>query len=371
MITTPAYKRMFASKFSAIVRGDVVLYLVIAIYALAGANYVQHETGFSFDSYWAYANVWIKNYFVIFPIGLLGAGIIRIVLRLDQRRKLAMRHMFSAERMACFCAGTLLMCALLPFQATFTSVKNAISANGFQFDRVQADIDKIIHFNVDPWQWLYAVADSRIFLYIVEVNYMFVWFVLCFGLLYWIVVSPKTSGFRTRYVVTFILTWVILGNVMAGFYISAGPAYFGHVTGDYERFGEMIELLRRNEGHFNAAIKYQDYLWLLRENDVSGLASGISAFPSVHVGLTMMNALFVLELNRRLGIAFLVYTAFIVMSSVYLAWHYAIDGYVSIAVVLVLYGATRWLETWNPEVFGRRVGQGTPGVLQGESNLGT
>ena len=46
-----------------------------------------------------------------------------------------------------------------------------------------------------------------------------------------------------------------------------------------------------------------------------------------------MNALFVIERSRLWGrIAFL-YVAFVLASSVYLGWHYAIDGYVSIAVV--------------------------------------
>ena len=92
----------------------------------------------------------------------------------------------------------------------------------------------------------------------------------------------------------------------------------------------------------------KNYLWLLRENNVTGLGSGISAFPSVHVALTMMNALFVYEFNRKLGWAFFAYTAFIVFSSVYLAWHYAIDGYVAIPVTLVLYYVVRNLPIARP-----------------------
>ncbi|WP_136657952.1 phosphatase PAP2 family protein [Nitratireductor sp. XY-223] len=370
MVVTRAYRKDLAGEFFATVRQDRLLYALVAIYAVLGGAYVSSRTGFSLDAYQVYGSLWLKNYLLIFPIALFGAGAVRIVLRLDQRRTLAFRHMFSARRMAHFFAGTLLIFALWPFQATFTSIKNALSINGFLYDRVQADIDKLIHFNTDPWQLLFWLTDSRAFLYIVEVNYMVVWFVLCFGILYWVAVSPNTGGFRVRYIVSFMLVWIVVGNLLASAYISAGPVYYGHVTGDFARFGEQLALLARNEGHFNAAVNYQNYLWLLHENDVTGLGSGISAFPSVHVALTMLNALFVYEFSRRLGWAFFAYTAFIVFSSVYLAWHYAIDGYASIAVTLVIYYAVRYLPAVRPVFPTRKPSDAHAGAVRRETTAG-
>ncbi|WP_431319910.1 phosphatase PAP2 family protein [Rhizobium sp. YTU87027] len=60
---------------------------------------------------------------------------------------------------------------------------------------------------------------------------------------------------------------------------------------------------------------------------------GHLAFPSVHVGLIALNAFFAAEVSRRLGIIAFSYTAFVIASSVYLGWHYAIDGYASLLVV--------------------------------------
>ncbi|MCP4182981.1 MAG: hypothetical protein GY761_06650, partial [Hyphomicrobiales bacterium] len=69
----------------------------------------------------------------------------------------------------------------------------------------------------------------------------------------------------------------------------------------------------------------------------SGRGVGISAFPSVHVGLITLNALFAREIFPRLaGLAF-AYVGIILVSSVYLGWHYAIDGYVAIFVVYAIY----------------------------------
>lgn len=88
---------------------------------------------------------------------------------------------------------------------------------------------------------------------------------------------------------------------------------------------------------------FQEYLWTLYQSGTIGLGSGISAFPSMHVALATVVALYAWEWSRKLGFVAWVYVAFILCSSVYLGWHYAIDGYASIVVVSGLYWALRVL----------------------------
>ncbi|TIX39662.1 MAG: hypothetical protein E5V40_15870 [Mesorhizobium sp.] len=109
------------------------------------------------------------------------------------------------------------------------------------------------------------------------------------------------------------------------------------------RFGEQLAFLAHGAASRNSAVSYQQYLWTLHEARQTGFGSGISAFPSVHVGLAMLNALFLREFNRYLGALAFVYVAFVAASSVYLAWHYAIDGYVSAIVTLIVYVVARKL----------------------------
>ena len=264
MVVTRAYRKDLAGEFFATVRQDRLLYALVAIYAVLGGAYVSNRTGFSLDAYQVYGSLWLKNYLLIFPVALFGAGAVRIILRLDQRRTLAFRHMFSARRMAHFFAGTLLIFALWPFQATFTSIKNTLSINGFLYDRVQADIDKLMHFNTDPWQLLFWLGGQpgvplhrRGQLHGRLVRTLLRHPILGGR------ITEYPGGFRVRYIVSFMLVWIVVGNLLAGAYISAGPVYYGHVTGDFARFGEQLALIARNEGHFNAAVNYQNYLWLL------------------------------------------------------------------------------------------------------------
>jgi hypothetical protein len=205
--------------------------------------------------------------------------------------------------------------------------------DGFPQDLVQADIDRWLHFGVDPWRWLLAIGESDALRAALEWNYNVAWFALVFGALFFVATSPAAAGIRTRYVAMFMLVWVVCGNVLAGLFLSAGPAFFGFVTGDEARFAEQLAFLARGADGSHSAAAYQAYLWSLHASGQSGFGSGISAFPSVHVALVAMNAFFLAERWPRLAIAAWAYVALIVASSVYLAWHYAIDGYVSILVV--------------------------------------
>ena len=84
-------------------------------------------------------------------------------------------------------------------------------------------------------------------------------------------------------------------------------------------------------------------MWTLYERGQPGLGGGISAFPSVHVALITMNALFLASYSRVLGVLALAYVGFVLASSVYLGWHYAIDGYASIISVTLAYHLSRKL----------------------------
>ncbi|MGE7368122.1 phosphatase PAP2 family protein [Neorhizobium sp. NPDC001467] len=261
----------------------------------------------------------------------------RLLHRFNRRRGLAFRRIFSAERMAALVSGILLMGALMFFQGSFTTIKNMLPLfkGGFTDDRFQAELDAWLHLGFDPWSWVHMLG-SGLVTRVLEFNYSVLWFALCFGILFFVATSPLADGVRRRYLAMFIFVWIICGNVLAGLFLSAGPLFYGEVVGDHERFAELIAWLGRGQDA-NIVMGYRDYLWELHDSGKAGFGSGISAFPSVHVALTMMNALFVNHYSRRLGLFAFAYVAVIQFSSVYLGWHYAIDGYVSIVAVTAAY----------------------------------
>ena len=64
---------------------------------------------------------------------------------------------------------------------------------------------------------------------------------------------------------------------------------------------------------------------------------GISAMPSIHVAMAVVFALLGMRVNCWLGIVLIAYAVIIQIGSVILGWHYAIDGYVSIILTILLW----------------------------------
>lgn len=322
-----------------LIRDDAGLYLVILLYTAAGLALLAATGAAGHATYGVYLVRWIVTFAMVFPAIALLIDLLLVVHRFDDRRRLAMRSAFSIRRIACLLSGMALMMMMMLFQGTFTSLKSAMTfwQGGFLHDRVQADIDRWLHFGVDPWRLLYAFGEHEMVRRIVEVNYNMVWFLICFGALFFVLTSPRMRAVRARYLVCFMLIWVICGNLVAGLFLSAGPAFYGAVTGDVERFAGQMAFLAQGIGQPHSAATYQNYLWSLHDGGTTGFGSGISAFPSVHVAMIAMIAMFLAEHSRRLAMLAFAYVAFIVASSVYLAWHYAIDGYVSIAMVVVIH----------------------------------
>lgn len=324
-------------------RGDAALYLAVLLYTAAGLLLLAAAGMQEMSSHRLYLRQWTTMFVILMPLIALSVDAILVIHRFDRRRTLAFRRVFSPHRLACMLSGMALLMGLMVFQGTFTSIKNVLPAlqGGFPHDRAQADIDAFLHFGIDPWRILHAVAGTDVVRRVLEWNYNVLWFLLCFGALFHVATSPRARSVRARYVVMFMLVWIVCGNVLAGLFLSAGPVFYGAVTGDEARFADLAAFLARSGGEFSSAHSYQNYLWRLHASGEAGFGSGISAFPSVHVGLIAMNAFFLADVSRRLGVAAFAYVGLIVASSVYLGWHYAIDGYVSLAVVGLLHVVCR------------------------------
>lgn len=346
VVASPLRQSELQSRFFGYLRADAPLYIAILAYTGLGMLWMQVNGLGHLMTYSVYLLKWVTLFGFLFPVIAIALHLLKFVHRFDRRRALAARRVFATHNVARFAAGVCLLLAMMLFQGTFTSIKNSfpILEGGFPHDRLQADIDAALHFGVDPWRWLFTFAKHDWIRLVVEINYDVLWFVICFGALFFVVTSARTASIRTRYMACFMLVWIVVGNLLAGAFLSAGPAYYGHVTGDPTRFAEQLEFLAHGAGRGISAASYQAYLWDIYEAGIAGFGSGISAFPSVHVALITMNALFLYEHNKRLGTIAFGYVAFVLASSVYLAWHYAIDGYVAIAVTLAIYLALRrWL----------------------------
>ena len=331
--------KTFGTQTAAQIRADAGIYLFIAVYAAGGFLLMQAAGAGDRAAYALYAQQGVLMFGLLMPGVALVFDFCWIIHRFDRRRGLAFRRVFSAARLARMAAGLCLLQAMALFFGTFTSLKNLLPLlhGGFPYDRLHADIDAALHGGVDPWLLLQPVLGSDVMRGIIEWNYNVLWFALCYGVLFFVATSPKARHVRARYIFGFMLVWIVVGNVLAGLFLSAGPAFYGLVTGDVARFAAQLEFLARSGATGHSAAAYQHYLWAGYEASRTGIGSGISAFPSVHVAVVCLNAFFLHAHSRKLAPLGYAYVVFLIASSVYLAWHYAIDGYAAFAVTGVIY----------------------------------
>jgi membrane-associated phospholipid phosphatase len=64
---------------------------------------------------------------------------------------------------------------------------------------------------------------------------------------------------------------------------------------------------------------------------------GVSAMPSVHVAMATLIAIVAKAQNRTAGLLLTIFAGLTMLGSVVLGWHYAIDGYLGIAMALAIW----------------------------------
>lgn len=231
-------------------------------------------------------------------------------------------------------AGLVLFFAAGLFTGCFTTVKSLLNALApFSWDARLADIDAALHLGVDPWRLLQPLLGHHAVTRAIQNLYLGGWAVMLVGFTAVAALSPKLAHVRTRFFLVYFGAWIVIGNLLAAVFMSGGPVFFGLITGDEARFSEQIRYLAFSAEAPNSSVQVANVLWDLYRNGEYHMGTGISAFPSMHVAMMTLFTLTAFQLDRRLGWAVGAFAALILMGSVHLGWHYAIDGYVSIALV--------------------------------------
>ena len=222
----------------------------------------------------------------------------------------------------------------------FGSWKRSIpSIAPFTWDARFDLLDRALHGGRLPWEWLEAALGNLPAT--VALDGIYILWHLLFGVVAAWQVWSADRELRARFLVAMVLTWVLLGNVAATLFSSAGPCWYSLVVpGSPDPYAPLMTFLRQVHAEWPlVALQAQDHLW---HSYVTGTATpytGISAMPSVHVAMPVLYVLAAWPRSRALGLLFLAYAAAILVGSVHLGWHYAVDGYASILAVPAIWWA--------------------------------
>ncbi len=235
-------------------------------------------------------------------------------------------------------------------RSVFTLFKAAIPAlHPYSWDRTWMAVDRWLHFGHDPWALLHPVLGYPLVTSVISYLYG-LWIAVTYVIVYWQIFSVKNPALRMRYLLSFVALWAFLGSGMAVAFASVGPCFFDPILGEPGAYGELMAYLRAANDVFpNFALPIQDHLLESYQSGRSDFADGISAMPSLHVAIVVLEALWGWQVNRRLGVVLTLYAGLVMVGSVHLGWHYAVDGYVSaLGAVVVWWGAGKVVRWWPP-----------------------
>lgn len=229
--------------------------------------------------------------------------------------------------------GVLGLGLMVVVMLSFTQMKNLIPAlNPFSWDLAFMKLDTALHFGQPPHVYLQAIFGGHYAISFFTGIYN-VWLLLMYFMMLAACFMRPESRVRMQFMLAFVLTWAIGGNLLATIFSSAGPVYFTQL-GLGDTYAPLMDLLRAHAATGAlTVVETQDLLWTLHSRPAP--VNLISAFPSMHVGSSVLMAIFAFHWHRLAGIAVSVFAAAMMIGSILLAWHYAVDGYAG-ALIAVL-----------------------------------
>lgn len=232
------------------------------------------------------------------------------------------------------------------FFSVFTGFKAGISRIvPFYADIYLIGVDRWL-FGSDAWVLLNTIFGQPVLTFGLNFAYH-LWFVVMCIVLFCALFSIAGHRRRSQYLVSFLLVWSVIGNLAATVFSSVGPAFLLPFYADHT-FDGLMDYLRTADQSFPIwALDVQERLLTDAGNSSQRLGSGISAFPSLHVAVAALNAIYFWRSGFLLRWASICFLAIIEIGSIHLGWHYAADGIASLIITPVLWRVADWPYVWN------------------------
>lgn len=258
----------------------------------------------------------------------------------------AAKKYVSGGRFAAACFGFLVLTAgnIFLFSKSMISTINPFSRLSWDVDFVHWD--RMLHFGAFPHQYVIP-AVNRLGLGISLDRAYYGWLVVMTLVAWYSIFADTRLHRRLRFLWVYFLSWALLGTVAATFFSSAGPLFFADffkaAGNPYEFITVNMQALNRQSPLLTETARRLLLRW--HNNDTLFDPNAISAMPSMHIAMCWLFVLYAREFGKLQMMAAFAFCAVIFTGAVYFGFHYAIDGYVSIAAVSLLWwGIGKYLD---------------------------
>ncbi|MEM6588834.1 MAG: phosphatase PAP2 family protein [Pseudomonadota bacterium] len=243
---------------------------------------------------------------------------------------------FDRDRIFCGAIAFVTMCL---FAGSFTVAKDLIPViHPFAWDETFAIWDRALHFGQDPWRIIWPITGTPQITTAINAAYH-LWLMLAYFLIFVACFNVSRHDKHRTYLLADVTCWIVGGNILATIFSSVGPVYYETMGYGADFRPLMDELYAFNDVSPVWALPLQEMLIDGYMND--GPVKGISAMPSMHVASTVMMTLYAFSVSRVWGWIMTAFATVILVGSIQLGWHYAIDGYVSVVLALGIYWIAR------------------------------
>jgi hypothetical protein len=188
---------------------------------------------------------------------------------------------------------------LMLFYPTFSMMKTSMPLLAPYFaDPFWAEVDRLLHFGVDPWETVlihlpnlgFPSIPARIASHL----YLSIWFFLMLFVPSIVAISNSDVWRKKRFIIMFFVCWLGLGNALAPIKLSVGPVFYDRVY-DSTRVAKFTAVFNTSKIGNSQLKIVKGLLWRGFESGPQELGVGISTFPSVHVGMTTVCVLYFWE----------------------------------------------------------------------------
>ncbi len=241
--------------------------------------------------------------------------------------------------------GFFVMLVALPLLFdSVTRMKQSIPAmQPFYADPFLIDLDHTLLAGNDAWELTHAVFGDWATrgIDMIYAGWLFVQVALTV-----LLALSRNPDFRIRVGLSMQLAWLLMGAGLAVTFASVGPCFVDDFYGS-DRFAT---LMTRLDG-YGSLVALDAMEYLLSVQGQMAIGGGISAMPSLHVGIAVLIWLCLRKYWPRWQYLGWAYVAAIYIGSIHLGWHYATDGLVSAAGMVLIWWAVgrycRWLESFD------------------------
>lgn len=291
------------------------------------------------------------NLIPVFRTVLIGGVVIGLIALtvMHQRRRLLAR---AARRLATLNWAAILLLrvplALVLVVAVsyfYLSFKiNIPYLNPYSWDHFFARLDRLLFLGQDPWVLSHRLLPSILASQVFNVVYI-LWFFMMNAAVFGVAVLPARHPLRLTFLTAYALNWLVAGTLLAILFPAAGPVYLERLTGD-PTFAPLMERLYAQSAIYDiSTLRVQESLWRgYAEADATRY--GISAFPSLHLAMAATCACLGFALSRALGWVLAAFTLAILIATVHLGWHYAVDGFAGIALAVAFWRIAEATSRW-------------------------